>query len=119
MWGWLLRITSGAVKDTAGAVHEVVGTAKDLQDIEKGKIDKRLAERQLEREQSLIHKATFEDVKKFDPNYERLHISVGRDFCVPKENLLARTVAWALKKLPKRMLPNSVNVWLSNRSLGQ
>ena len=64
---------TGPVKDVSGAVKDVTGIRKDL-------VETKLAENKLRTEESLIQKATLEDVKLYDPRTRALLSAIGRTY---------------------------------------
>lgn len=77
----LLKSAVGAI-GAAGAeavtkpVKDITGAAKDVVDIRKDLVETRLAEKRLENEERLIHKATLEDVKRYDSKTRNLLILI-------------------------------------------
>ena len=63
--GWLTKSTTGAVKD-------VTGTVRDVQELRKARIETELKQRELDSKNAVINPATFEDVKQFDPKYNEI-----------------------------------------------
>jgi hypothetical protein len=63
---------SGGAEAVTGPVKAVTGAAKNVVDIRKSVVETRLAERRLEHEESLIQRATLDDVKQYDPKTQRL-----------------------------------------------
>ena len=59
------KAVTGVVKDVSGATKDVTGIRKDLVETELAKVE-------LKEKTSLVHAATFEDVKHFDPKVKRI-----------------------------------------------
>jgi hypothetical protein len=64
-WGLFGKAVTGPMKD-------VSGIAKDVTEIKKNLVERKLAEKHLTDEESLISKPTLEDVKRFDPQTKRI-----------------------------------------------
>jgi hypothetical protein len=72
VWPIFSKITGGLVKTATGVTKDVSGTAKDVTGIRRDLVETRLAERRLNREESPIQLANLQDVKEFDPKYEKI-----------------------------------------------
>lgn len=68
----LTTITNVGPKAFTGPVKDISGTAKDVTGIRKDLVETKLAEKKLEDQESLIQKATLEDVERFDAHTRRI-----------------------------------------------
>ena|SRR5215831_6009828 len=66
-------ITDSEVKVITGPVKDLSGTAKDVTGIRRDLVETKLAEKKLEEQNNLIHRATLDDIKVYDPKFGRLH----------------------------------------------
>jgi hypothetical protein len=82
--GWafssaLKGATIAGAKAITGPVRDISGTAKDVTGIRKDLVETKLAQYKAEEYESLIQKATLDDVKKYDPKTQRLVQSVRKN----------------------------------------
>jgi hypothetical protein len=59
-------ITEGTAKTVSGVVKDASGTAKDVTGIRRDLVETKLAQFKVEEHESLIQRATLDDVKEFD-----------------------------------------------------
>jgi hypothetical protein len=80
------------VKDVSGTANDVSGIAKDVTGVKKDLVERKLAEKHLTDEESLVSKPTLEDVKRFDPKTKQIvrAADIVEDLLARKPDLLPR-----------------------------
>ena len=73
-------ITDAGAKAVTGPAKDISGAAKDVTGIRKDLVETKLAQYKVEEHESLIQKATFEDVKDYDCCQKRLGWPL-RNYC--------------------------------------
>lgn len=76
-------LTSFGAKAVTGPIKDVSGAAKDVTGIRKDIVETKLADLKLKQEESLIQKASLDDVAKYDPKHRDLRNVIGLELEVP------------------------------------
>jgi hypothetical protein len=105
----LAKLLGLFTKSTTGAVKDVTGTVRDVQEIKKARIEIELKRRELDDQKSLITKATFEDVKQFDPKYKliRQHLGEVLEFTLIAILISTAGIVWSFPSLREA----SIRLW--------
>jgi|SRR5580704_10618763 hypothetical protein len=74
---WSFLVNFGA-KAVTGPVKDLSGAAKDATGIRKDLVETKLAQLKLESEESLIQRATLDDVKEYDPKRKRIFAVISK-----------------------------------------
>jgi hypothetical protein len=65
-------VTKGTAKTVSGVVKDVSGTAKDVTGIRRDLIETKLAQYKVEEHESMIQRATLDDIREFDAKFREL-----------------------------------------------